>query len=122
MACAECVAIPVVAVPIPGDLAVAFVNESEQAAIAIHYDGEWMDTVLRRYGYAAAVGVFGHEFGHVLALGGSELEADRWAGCTLATLGLDAYPFSALLLAFTGLDAEARVDAVAAGVGECASR
>lgn len=65
------------------------------------YDPSAMRLVARRYGYSAAVGVFGHEFGHVLCMARRLDEtqecADAWAGCALVREGYEPFEYLRLI-------------------------
>ncbi len=119
-------------------------DESERVATAtatmwgvdfIDYDPDAIESLGREYGFAAQVGIFGHELGHIIdfhtrpGLYSSherELRADGWAGCAIAAAGLDAAPMILALeysLAITESEThpgwERRTDAVRDGWLRC---
>ena len=65
---------------------------------------EWLALVADEYGYAAAVGVYAHELGHMPQVGdamgvdsNTQQGADAVAGCALAILGLPVDGYTQLM-------------------------
>ena len=69
--------------------------------VILQYDRELIEQVICRYGYDAAVGVFAHEYGHLLDglrdEPQTELSADAWAGCAMAAMGGSTQGYNAFI-------------------------
>lgn len=75
--------------------------EFREKGACIHYDPSALRSVSRRYGYSSAVGVFAHEYGHILCMSQHLDEtqecADAWAGCALAREGYEPFQYLRLI-------------------------
>ncbi len=65
------------------------------------YNRDAMAGFIDEFGYAAVVGVFAHEIGHIVDLADGdtpeELSADAWAGCALGLMGESPEAYALLL-------------------------
>lgn len=109
----------------------AAVRVSPDLEVCVVYDPTQIKGIIRRYGYAAAVGIVAHELGHVVELRRespetafygaiSEPAADEWAGCALARQGLPIAPFQRFLKD-NGEGSSERLNAIAQGFNRCHS-